>query len=193
MRTRRVGLVAAWLGATILSVVLASQAVGLVRDQVTDRPSRAASTLLPTTVTQAAPPTTSLDPGVPPSDERPLTPSTTTTAPPPQSTTTITSATSPTTTRPPSDGTTTTVSTVEKVFTLVGGTVRVACRGDDIEFRAASPKPGFDADVDKRGPEEVEVTFESDGHRSDFRAKCGDDGIEQHIEERNESSHDDEG
>ena len=57
---RRIGLIAAWVMVTLVAVAIAAQAVGSVRDQVTNRPSPIVdvSALAPTTTPAAIEPTT---------------------------------------------------------------------------------------------------------------------------------------
>ncbi|MEN8237887.1 MAG: hypothetical protein ABFR53_01670 [Actinomycetota bacterium] len=43
-----------------------------------------------------------------------------------------------------------------------------------VNLVGASPKAGFEAEVNKAGPSEVRVTFESDDHVSEFRAEWED-------------------
>lgn len=187
MSTRRLGLFVAWLVATSVAVLLASQAVGLVRDQVTDRPSRTVSTLLvDITTTSSIPDVT--EPTAPPASGPTTTVGGATTA-----TTVEPTETTTTTTTPPATATTTTPTTTPETvefFTLQGGTVSVSCSGDTIAFRTASPKPGYRTDVEKTGPENVEVTFEGSDHESRFKAQCHEGTVDTEIDEHDSDGHD---
>jgi cytoskeletal protein RodZ len=171
MNTRRLGLFSAWVAGTILAVVLASQAVGLVRDQVTDRPSRAVTTLR--TIPDAVSPTTSDVPN----DDGPLTTSTTTheEVPTTQPETVTTTAAS-------------TGSTSAQRYSLTGGWVTVACEGDQIVFRSAAPQAGYQVERVKVGSSEVEVEFRGSDHTSRFQAECEHGSV---VESIDEGDHDD--
>ena len=58
-----------------------------------------------------------------------------------------------------------------------------------MNYFSASPKGGFSTDVEKRGPDEVRVTFESDTHESEFTAKW--EGGELRIEKEENPKDDD--
>jgi len=191
MSTRRLGLFAAWLAATLLAIALASQAVGLVRDQVTDRPSRTVSTLLasattPSTAVLAITPT-DVDLEVPQRTTSPTSTTTASTVPSVTvaSTTTTSAATAPTTTPP-----TTTAPTVDRRYTLVGGWVTVACSGDDISFKSAAPKAGFSVERTEVEGNKVDVKFESADHTSKFEAACSNGNVVESIEEKDEQGDD---
>ncbi len=154
MNTRRLGLFAAWLVGTVLAVALASQAVALVRDQVTDRPSRAA---VPAQTNSSQEPTTSL-------------PTFTSTTEGGADTTTTTASMDTTTTQPAQVTTTTTTGTER--YDLDGGWVKVACDGDRIVFKSAAPRAGYQVVQHEVSDSAVEITFESEEHTSTFHATC---------------------
>ena len=55
------------------------------------------------------------------------------------------------------------------------GVVAVSCDADAIVLRAASPDDGWSIEVDRRGPREVRVEFESgaeDDRRTEVRSRC---------------------
>jgi len=185
MRTRRLGLVVAWLVATLLAIVLASQAVGLVRDQVTDRPSRTVSTILASVTTPSTSPLVStpenVDPQVPErTTEPPASTSTTSTVPTTATTTGTETTEPPPTTQPP----------FEQRYTLIGGWVTVACSGDHISFKSAAPKAGFSVERTEVEDNKVNVKFEGSDHTSKFRAECADGRIIETIEEQSEHGDD---
>ena len=52
------------------------------------------------------------------------------------------------------------------------GSVVVACHGGTISFRGAQANSGWSVDVRERGPEEVDVEFESNGDADDVRIEA---------------------
>ena len=57
----------------------------------------------------------------------------------------------------------------------LAGTVAAACEGSRIALRAASPTDGWSIEVDRRGPREVRVEFETgteDERRTSVRGRC---------------------
>ncbi|MEA2002845.1 MAG: hypothetical protein U9N84_13305 [Actinomycetota bacterium] len=194
---------AAWLGATVISVVIASAAVAGIRDRVVDAPVAIG---LPTTTTTLA-----ADPG--PTTSSPVTKSiveassttaevaTTTEATlPPESTTTSTTTTTtaapPTTTEPPvatttttAPPTTTTTPVSYATYDLIGGTVILAAGDGEVNLVSATPRSGFRVDLEHTGPEEVEIKFESNDHTSKLDAKWEDGELRVKIKE--EDSDDD--
>ena len=56
---------------------------------------------------------------------------------------------------------------VRRTWTSPAGSVVVACRGATISFRGAQANSGWGVDVRERGPEEVDVRFESSGDAED--------------------------
>lgn len=176
-----------WVLAASLAMLLASQAVAMVRDQVTDRPSRAATTLALET-------TTSSTAAVPSSTIQSDTTSTTAVQSPTTSSTPVvtTSTTAPdvsTTTAPTTTSTTTpTATNEEETFYLVGGWVTVGCAGDDIVLGSYAPNLGFQVDIEEAGPSEVEVKFEQAGgdHRSKLEATCNGGRLNPEIEEKDD-------
>jgi hypothetical protein len=190
----------AWVGATVLSVVIASAAVAGIRDRVVETPvaiglpSTTATTVSPTTVpplsvlegttttttitTTAAPTTT-----VTSTTEAPVTTDTTvvtaTTAPPATTTTT-------TTTAPPQ--TTTTLALNYETVDLVGGTVILSYGNGEVRVVSATPRPGFTYEAEHTVGVEVEVKFVSNDHKSKLEAKLKDGELRI---EKEEESHDD--
>jgi hypothetical protein len=181
-----------WVAATFVAVFVALQAVGAVGRQVTDRPAAVARRDAATTTTSpsAAPPssavtsstTTSTPPGGITAETVPATGGgpgpTTATQPPsePQSSEPQpqpepeleqeSTSSSPAETEPaPLPGPTTT-------YNLEGGSIGVRCTGSTIELVYSSPAPGFSTEVDHSGPEEVDVRFENDDHRSRIKVQC---------------------
>ncbi len=187
-------LVAAWVLATVVAVILTYQAVGLVQTQVTERPpilaaveERPSTTLgsdelpsIPSTVADSVDLEDRIDEpleSVPPTtdDSTPDDSGTTTTTAPESTTSSSTPPTTATTApEPPSSS---------ETIASDGGWVKVLCAGDEIRLSSFLANAGFKHDVRSDGPEEVRVDFEylSDDDRSyEIRATC-DDGIVDHY------------
>jgi len=162
---RGFGFVLAWLGATLLAVIVATAAVGSVRSQVTEAPTPLSS---PGAQALSSAPITS-------GSTVPSTSSTTvtTTVPEDATTTAIESpggtttteattgtSTVPSTTVPPASTTTTASSSYSKTVDTSAGSVRILVDGAAVGFGGAYPKPGWKVELDERGPEVVKVKFE---------------------------------
>ena len=185
---RGLGLTIAWVGATIVAVVVAAAAVGSVRSEVTDTPTALGA---PTAVALAAEPPL----GAQVSDSTPSTtiaPSSTV-APinePTQESTTSTVASSTdstTTTRPAATSTSTSTSTTTTAaptdwqqlppYSTPGGTVTILVNGESVKFGGAVASSGWTVELEKAGPPEVEVHFEHNENEEDeveFHAKYED-------------------
>lgn len=179
MNTRRIGAVLGWLIATVAAMVLASQAVGLVRDQVTDRPSRVPASLAATTSQPHM--TTTSRPTMPPAGTAPT------------STTTTAVATTTSSTAPPAASTTVPVATTvqspndTQTVYLIGGTVTARCTGDDVSWVSYVPNPGFEAEVENPGPGQLEIEFEGNSHKSKLRAECDSGNLDIRSDEQPEN------
>ncbi len=184
---RRVGIVAAWVVATMVATMIAASAVGSVRGQVTDVPAipnAGTAALLAATTTIAvaeSSTTTSTALAIDPT-------TTTTTAVTPSSSTTTTTTTpssTPTTTSPPPTTTTTTFPPGPAIttYTLVGGQVWISADEPDVAFVNAVPEAGFSVEIEKAGPGEVRVEFESSDRESSFRARWEDGELDIDIDE----------
>lgn len=181
---RRIGFIAAWVMVTLVAVAIAAQAVGSVRDQVTNRPSPIVdvSALAATTTTSALelttttiPPTTSTSATRPPETTTTSTivvegTSTTTTAAPESSTTTTTTTTAP----PPTTTTTAPPEMTTETREMVGGWVRIRYGAGKVFLDGAGANAGFTMKVEDNGPDEVEVEFRSEDHKSEFSAEYED-------------------
>ncbi|MDJ0499193.1 MAG: hypothetical protein QNJ89_15270 [Acidimicrobiia bacterium] len=197
------GIGAAWLGATVLSVLIASAAVAGIRDRVVETPvAIGAPTSTTTTVvgeattsteapstTVAVPSTTTSSTATTtlPSETPAVTvtapsESTTTTPPaPPPTTTTAAPPTTTTTTTPPT--TTTTAPISYSTHDLIGGTVVLASGNGQVNLVSATPRPGFSVEAEHTGPDEVEVKFESNDHKSELEAYFRDGELRVETEE----------
>jgi cytoskeletal protein RodZ len=173
MTRRRIGLLVAWAAATAIATLLASQAVAMVRDQVTDRPSRVATTLaLETTTSTTEPSTTTPPPSLVTTTT--LSEPTTATVPATTSTTQVDVATTST----PTTTSTTTPSNQEQTFYLTGGWATVRCAADDVSLATYAPNPGYQVEIESAGPNRVEIKFEESGGDGESRleVRC-DDGV----------------
>ncbi len=149
----RFGLIAIWVAATALTTVLAWQIVAAAGEQVSPGPlTPIASPITSTTSSSTTlPPSTSLS-----------NPTTTTTESGSGGTTATTS---------PSGATSTSVATAWQVKTIPtdGGTVVVSYRPGAVVLDGATPAAGFTVEVDKQGPPEVRVKFESESKKVEVR------------------------
>lgn len=140
-----VALFALWAVAAAASVGVGFGAVHLVGKEVVDeipRPLSGDTSAAPSPAGTASEPPASASPS----------PRRTTAAP------------APTSARPPA-------ATVRS-YTVAGGTVGVACRGNSVTLRFATPRNGYAMEIGHRGPHEVEVEFEGTGGKSRFKAYC---------------------
>lgn len=190
-----IGIGAAWIGATVVSVFIASTAVAGIRDRVVETPvaigppTTTTTTTVPTastaatSTTLAAVPTTAepVDTSVPSTTETSDAP-TSTTAPPATTTTTTTTTTTapPTTTEPPSYPT----------YDLVGGTVVLRVANGTVGVESVVPRPGFSYEPKKTGPDEIEIAFVGDDHKSVLTAHFEDGELKWDKKEEGEDEHD---
>jgi hypothetical protein len=193
---RYVGIGAAWAAATVVSVVIASTAVAGIRNRVVETPvaigppttTTVPATTEPVTATIRPEGTTTVT--TPTTTSVPVTTGTsapvTSTTVPDQSTTTTTTTT--TTTAPP----TTTASPVSyKTYDLLGGTVVLWWGEDTVGVQSVVPRTGYSYKPDKTGPEEVDVAFVGDEHKSVLTARF-EDG-EPRVDKKEEGEGDDGG
>ena len=185
---RTLGLIAAWVAVTAVSVLIASAAVGSVRGQVSDAPSpvRTATTSLAVSTTIVV-----LDETTTTSTTRPsASPATSTTMPtsttsvagttestleiePTTTSTTRAPTTTTTTTTPPSTTTTTTAPAAAlQTYDTIGGSVTLLVGNGTVSLATAVPKPGYSAEEKERDdPTKVVVEFESEDHESKLEAR----------------------
>ena len=67
-------------------------------------------------------------------------------------------------------------------YELIGGLVTISVDGRNVYLVGAAPKAGFSVEVDKAGPEEVRIEFESSDHISSFRARWKDGELDIDID-----------
>ncbi len=174
---RRLAFVLAWIAVTGISVFVATQAVGTVRNQVTDTPAT-----LPTVEADAAPATTS---GSVPGPPTTVVVTTSTALPPQASTDGVSSTISPPTTPPEPAATSTTAAptttraptTTEPppsletaTYELTGGWVRIQYGDGEVRLVDAAPYSGYSMTAEKTGPIEIEIEFEGPGYEGKFTA-----------------------
>ena len=64
-----------------------------------------------------------------------------------------------------------------------GGTVVISYRPEEVALETAIPLPGFQVELDKTGPDAVDVEFEGEGGRFRFRAEWKDGGLDIEVDE----------
>ena len=197
------GVGVAWLGATVISVLIASAAVAGIRDRVVETPvaigpptSTATTTVVEGTTSTVGPSTTSAQSSNTTSEMA-------TTTPPPETTSTTVTAPAETTTTttadPPATTTTTTAAPVTtttdpvsySTHDLIGGTVVLAFGNGEVSLVSATPRPGFSVDPEHTGPKEVEVKFESNDHKSKLEADIENGELRVDVDEEPHDGDDD--
>jgi hypothetical protein len=149
-------LVAAWIGAAIVSMLIASAAVGAVRDNVSETPQP---------LTAALPPTTATAPG---SESEPSTTGTTDPSATTLATTTTAPETAPTSTQAaPESG-------AIKTFTVTGGSVSIKVYSDHLTLLGAVPAAGFTVEEKNLSSTQIEIEFRSGERESKFAAAIED-------------------
>ncbi len=173
---RRPLLVGGWVVVVALATTLTWQVVGAVDDQVSTRPvsplnvsGPVVAAEQPTTTAAEIPSTTTL-----------MTTGTLQGSSPTSSTTTTTS--------PEASTTTTTVAAdwQTKSTTTAGGTVVVKYRPGEVVLLTATPEAGFRVEIEYSGPPEVEVDFESDTLKVEYRARWEDGELDIEVKESDE-------
>lgn len=64
--------------------------------------------------------------------------------------------------------------------------MRISYGGGVVTLDGAGPNPGFTMNIDDSGPNEVDVDFRNDEHRSDFNAEWEDGRLEVDTDEEAE-------
>jgi hypothetical protein len=153
----RFGLIAIWVAATALTTVLAWQIVAAAGEQVSPGPLVEAPIAAPDTSTTAVSTT------LPATSATSTLPTTSSTPPGSGSTTPNTD--------PGSTSPGITASWQVKTIPTDGGTVVVSYRPGEVVLDGATPAAGFTVDVDKGGPPEVRVEFESESTKIEVRVQ----------------------
>lgn len=157
---RKLLFVASWLLATTLATAVALGAVQEATEQVSPNPRVRAVQA----GASASPPSSG-----PPSSIATNTSLAT-------STTTITPTIEDLPTSPPA-----TTGSSKKTYRVEGGTVTVKVSGNQVTLVSAVPSSGFAVEVEKNGPDEVKVEFESDESDSEIRIRVHDGHLEVDI------------
>lgn len=178
---RRLALILGWLGVVILTTAVTWQIVSAADNRVSERPSLPLNVAAPQLQASGDPTTTTIQTAITQATLTTTSSSTSTTV---AGATPITSGQSTTSTSAPAVTiTSTAVEWLVKITATGGGTVVVRYRPDEVVFQAASPAVGFHVEVDKAGPPEVEVEFESETLKVKFRAKWNDGQLEVDVSE----------
>ncbi len=167
---RRLGLVGAWLLVVVVVTTVTWQIVSAADDQVSERP---------TSLNVAAPVISSLTTSTVTGTTQPSVTSTTVGSG-------VTTTTSEQNAAPTTTATTSAGWQAQSVQTA-GGTVVVRYRPDEVTYQAATPAKGFYVEIEKFGPPEVRVKFESEGSEIEVRAVWQNDQLDVDI---SESGHD---
>lgn len=184
-------LAAGWLLAVVATTAVAWQIVAVADEQVGDAP---------VSPIEAAPPSTSEDASAPTSAEPTTTTSTsgstTSTASTTSTSKSVTTSSNPegqggggtssTTSASPTTASTSTTSGTAWATRTVGtkgGTVVVSYRPGEVRLDTAVPLPGFQVEIEKPGPPEVDVEFESADLRVRVEAGWDDGSLEIDVEE----------
>ena len=189
--SRRLGL-AAWVGATVLSVMVSTAAVESVRAQVTERPAVVSLATLrqATSTTSTVPPIPAqAQPARPPSTTTSTTvvDTTTTTRASVEATpattveTTAPPATSPPATNPPrndDDDDDNDNETETETRTFRGGSVTISFDGESLGLVQAVPDEGFELVVEQQQAQRIVVRFVADGRSSGLIAQVTRDGLQ---------------
>lgn len=206
---RTLTLAGTWAAATTAAVGLAWAGVGIVSDQVsepvrtvaasspalspspTSSPSPTASPSASPTPTATPEPSLGLGPSDEPSDGASAPGATSTPrasdAPAPRPSPSVAPApgASPSAAPSPSSSpsTTATAPAETRSYQLVGGTVTVRYSSTLVEVLVATPADGFETEIDRDGPTDLKVEFESETHRSRLDAEWEDGAPRDRIRE----------
>ncbi len=165
---RRLALTGGWLVVVVLTTALTWQIVSAADERVSERPSSPLNVAAPQLESDGESATTTLRTVT--TVVTPTTISTPTATTVPGATTTTIRSTSTSTSAPSSTTASTVVVWTVKTTATDGGTVVVKYRPDEVVLQAASPAAGFRVEVDKAGPPEVDVEFESETLKVEYRA-----------------------
>lgn len=168
---RRLGLIGGWVVVALLTTALTWWIVGAADAQVGRSPISELNVAAP--VFDSTVPTTSTSDPTSPTSQ----PTTSVTA----STATTVSGSSSSTDATPS----TTIDAAWSIETIstAGGVVVVRYRPGEVMVQATTPAPGFRGEIEKGGPPEVEVEFESDSLKIEIHAKWEDGDLDVKVSE----------
>lgn len=183
-------LAAAWVTAVVLTTAVAWQIVAVADERVGDSPLSPVEVGAPST-SETSTTTVVTEPTVPTTGP---VESSTTTAP---STTSTTHGHEATTTEPEQSSTSSTSTTTTtaaqwstKTIVTKGGTVVVSYQSGDVVLETAVPVAGFQVEIKKEGPPEVEVEFESEKLVVRIDAEWNDGELDIEIDENSRDGDD---
>lgn len=162
-------MILAWAGATVLSVLVASAAVGAVRGRVADEPHAIAVVTTSLGAPETAE-TVTTSSTVPPQTSTTVQDPSSVTLPPATTTTSIPPATTTTATTPAATG-------QIKTYTTHGGTVSIEVFADRIVLLGAVPSAGYTVAEKDISPRRIEIEFKSGDSEVEFKAVLEDDGL----------------
>lgn len=162
---RRLAILGGWLVVLVLVTTLTWQIVSAADDQVSERPIAPLNVAAPV-ITD--PSSTTL-------------PDFTSTTPP--GTTPSTSSTVPTTATTADTTTSSASSWHTRSVQTVGGVVILRYRPGEVAYQSATPAPGFHVEVDKQGPPQVKVEFESQSSKVEVSAEWSDGDLKVEVSE----------
>lgn len=172
---KRLTMLAGWLFVLVLVTTLTWQIVSAADDQVSERPIAPLNVAAPVITDPQS--TTSTSP-IPTSTTLPDFTSTT-----PTESVSSTTSSAPTT----SSSVNTTSSTASNWQTrsvqTEGGVVILRYRPGEVAYQSATPAPGFHVEVDKQGPPQVKVEFESQSSKVEVSAEWSDGDLRVEVSE----------
>lgn len=174
---RRFTLFFGWLVVVGLATTLTWQIVSAADDRVSERPIAPLNVAAPV-ITDASTTTSTTVPSTPTTSMPALSTSTSSTG--------TTAGRSTTSTSPP---TTAAVVWQTRTVNTAGGTLTLRYRPGEVTYQSATPAPGYKVEVEKPGPPEVKVEFESESQKVDVEASWEDRGLDVHIATEDEGEH----
>jgi hypothetical protein len=174
----KLSLIGAWVLVALLATTLTWQIVSAADEQVSDRPVAPLQVGAPLVTASDSTTTTAEGTTSGPSTPVSQAGSSSTTVTTDDGTSTATAATTPSTT----------AAWKSKAISTGGGVVVVAYREGEVALGSATPAAGFATHVNKSGPSEVEVEFESESTKFEVKARWSDGELR--VESDSESEED---
>lgn len=159
-----------WLVVVAVATTLTWQIVSAADERVSERPIAPLNVAAP--VIAAATSTTNGNDSTTPSSVSPVT-----SLPGPGATSTS----SPTTSISPS--TSSPIEWQTRTVQTTGGSVNLRYRPGEVTYQSATPAPGFHFEVEKEGPPDVKVEFESESQRVEIEASWNNDDLDVNVSE----------
>lgn len=171
---KRLTMLGGWLVVLVLVTSLTWQIVSVADDQVSERPIAPLNVAAPVITDPSSTTSTSLR-------------STSTTLPDfttaPPGTVPSTSSTVPATTTTADTTTSSASGWQTRSVQTVGGVVILLYRPGEVAYQSATPAPGFHVEVDKQGPPQVKVEFESQSSKVEVSAEWSDGDLKVEVSE----------